>query len=81
MMQVVLVDILFTPHGLGMSVSPLMVFGSALLLFGAQVVISRWWLMRFRSGPLEWLWRSVTYWKLQPLRLAGPATSPVVASA
>jgi len=81
MMQVVVVDILFTPHGFGMSVSPLMVFGSALLLFATQVVLSRWWLTRFRSGPLEWVWRSITYWKAQPLRLASRAAAPVVASA
>lgn len=26
------------------------------------------WLMVFRFGPLEWLWRSLTYWKIQPFR-------------
>ena len=25
------------------------------------------WLRRFRFGPAEWLWRSLTYWKLQPI--------------
>lgn len=81
MMQIVLLDVLFTPHGFGLSVSPLMVFGGALLLFAAQVVVSRWWLTRFRAGPLEWVWRSFTYWKLQPLRLASPSTATLVASA
>jgi len=33
----------------------------ALMLF-----ISPLWLSRFRFGPLEWLWRSLTYWKRQP---------------
>ena len=27
-----------------------------------------WWLARYRFGPAEWVWRSVTYLKLQPLR-------------
>jgi uncharacterized protein len=81
MMQIVLLDVLFTPHGFGLSVSPLMVFGGALLLFAAQVTVSRWWLTRFRAGPLEWVWRSFTYWKLQPLRLASPSTATLVASA
>ena len=31
---------------------------------------SRPWLLRFRQGPLEWLWRSLTQWRLLPLRLA-----------
>jgi uncharacterized protein len=31
------------------------------------------WLMRFRFGPLEWLWRSLTYLQRQPMRAAAPA--------
>ena len=41
----------------------------ALMLFGLQVLVSRAWLSRFRFGPMEWLWRSLTYLKPQPLRL------------
>lgn len=26
------------------------------------------WLRYFQFGPLEWLWRSLTYWKRQPFR-------------
>ena len=40
-----------------------------LALFCLQVLLSRWWLRRFRFGPMEWLWRSLTYLKLQPMRL------------
>ena len=29
---------------------------------------SKPWLERYRYGPLEWLWRCLTYWKLFPLR-------------
>ena len=29
---------------------------------------SKPWLDRFRFGPLEWLWRCLTYWRLFPLR-------------
>ena len=35
-------------------------------IYFAQLVVSSWWLDRFRFGPLEWLWRSLTYGKLQP---------------
>jgi uncharacterized protein len=38
------------------------------LLFGAQVILSRWWLARFRFGPAEWGWRSLTYRRLQSMR-------------
>ena len=34
-----------------------------------QIAFSCIWLKYFRFGPLEWLWRSLTYWHRQPLRL------------
>ncbi|HLF45183.1 MAG TPA: DUF418 domain-containing protein [Chitinophagaceae bacterium] len=33
-----------------------------------QIIWSHIWLKYFRFGPLEWLWRSLTYWKKQPLK-------------
>ncbi len=33
-----------------------------------QITFSLWWLGRFRFGPLEWLWRSSTYGRWQPLK-------------
>jgi uncharacterized protein len=42
-------------------------------VFGAQIVFSAWWLRRYRFGPMEWLWRSLTYGRPQPMRrLASP---------
>lgn len=38
--------------------------------FLAQIWLARVWLRRFRFGPAEWLWRSLTYWEIQPLRAA-----------
>ena len=34
-------------------------------IYPAQVLISRWWLAHFRFGPLEWVWRSLTYGRVQ----------------
>jgi uncharacterized protein len=31
---------------------------------------SLFWMARYRFGPLEWVWRSLTYWKRQPMRLS-----------
>ncbi len=42
----------------------------ALVLFAAQVWFSGWWLERYRIGPMEWLWRTMTYGRVQPLRFA-----------
>ena len=33
-----------------------------------QLVASSLWIDTFRFGPLEWVWRSLTYWKRQELR-------------
>jgi uncharacterized protein len=41
-----------------------------LAMFALQIPLSNWWLSRFRFGPVEWLWRSLTYWRLQPMRIA-----------
>jgi len=35
----------------------------------AQVIFSKWWLNRYRFGPMEWIWRSLTYNKMQPMKL------------
>lgn len=38
-------------------------------IYLAQVLFSQFWLARFRYGPLEWLWRSLTYLRIQPMRV------------
>jgi uncharacterized protein len=38
------------------------------LVFVIQIVYSRWWFARFQYGPVEWAWRSLTWFKLQPMR-------------
>ncbi len=36
-------------------------FALAFILYALQIPLSAWWLRRFRYGPLEWLWRLLTY--------------------
>jgi uncharacterized protein len=46
------------------------------IVAGVWVVNLLWsalWLRRFQFGPAEWLWRSLTYWKIQPLLAPAPA--------
>ena len=43
------------------------------VVFALQVLLSRWWLAKFRFGLLEWLWRWVTYGRRPPLRIAATA--------
>ena len=40
----------------------------ALLVFIGQIILSTLWLKYFNYGPIEWLWRSATYKKWQPLK-------------
>ena len=47
--------------------------GASIAFFILQVLLARAWMTRFTLGPVEWLWRSLTYFKLQPLRAAKPA--------
>jgi uncharacterized protein len=39
-----------------------------LVVWLIQIAWSNVWLRYFRFGPLEWLWRSLTYWRLQPFK-------------
>jgi uncharacterized protein len=39
-----------------------------LAIWAFQLVFSPLWLRYFYFGPLEWLWRCLTYWKIQPFR-------------
>jgi len=48
---------------------PAAVTGYAVLFFAFQIAFCVWWTNRFRFGPMEWLWRALTYLKFQPMRL------------
>jgi uncharacterized protein len=64
----------FIYYGYGFNLTgrmrPLPCLALMFALFGVQVVWSHLWLARFRFGPMEWLWRSLTYGTLQPMRRA-----------
>ena len=40
----------------------------SILVIIVQMLLSKWWLAKFQYGPLEWLWRSITFFKWYPLR-------------
>ena len=43
-------------------------FSFGIVIYIIQGIISKYWLKYYLYGPLEWLWRSLTYLKLQPYR-------------
>jgi uncharacterized protein len=69
--QTLIFTTLFYGYGFGQAfrLGPSAVTAWAVVIFAVQVVVCKLWLRRFRFGPVEWLWRSVTYLKFQPLRL------------
>ena len=44
------------------------VYGVMIAIWVFQVLFSVFWLSRYRFGPAEWVWRSLTYGKKQPMR-------------
>lgn len=54
---------------------------SALVIDAAMLVVANLWLRWFACGPLEWLWRSLAYWKRQPFLRATPAAPGLALSA
>ncbi len=43
-------------------------FGVVAIMWALMLLWSKLWLDHFRFGPLEWLWRCLTYWQIFPLR-------------
>ncbi|ESS13063.1 MAG: putative membrane protein [uncultured archaeon A07HR60] len=70
LLQTVVATSVFYGHGLGLfgSVSRVETMGFVAAVWIAQIVLSVLWLRKFRFGPVEWLWRTLTYGQRQPLR-------------
>ena len=67
MLQAAVIDFLSASYGLGLELRPLAYTGGAALLCAIQCALSSLWLARYRFGPLEWIWRMLTYARLQPI--------------
>ncbi|MFH2055467.1 MAG: DUF418 domain-containing protein, partial [bacterium] len=62
---------IFYGYGFGLyaKVDRVSLWGFILAMWLLQLWLSPLWLTYFRSGPLEWLWRSLTYRRWQPFRV------------
>jgi uncharacterized protein len=71
-MQSVVLAALFYGWGFGlrMSAGAGVTLWICLGLFATQAILSRIWLRHFRFGPLEWLWRTLTYGRAQAMKVA-----------
>jgi uncharacterized protein len=70
-MQSILCSLIFNGYGLGLyeKIGPAGLWGVTFAIYLCQIPLSSWWLSRFQFGPLEWLWRSLTYGQRQPFVL------------
>ena len=55
--------------GLFHNITPRLGLTLVFLVWLVQVPASVWWLKRFRFGPAEWIWRTLTYGSLQSMRV------------
>jgi uncharacterized protein len=71
--QSAMLSLLFYGYGLGQSgrIGSAAGVGIGLAVYACQLALSVWWLRRYRFGPVEWLWRSLTYGRPQPMRGVG----------
>ncbi len=70
LMQTIICTTIFYGHGFGKfgEFSRVEQLLTVLGVLAFQLIVSPIWLRYFRFGPFEWLWRSLTYLKVQPMR-------------
>jgi uncharacterized protein len=68
MLQIIVLDVLASGYGLHLKLRPYAYLVASVLLFAGEALISRAWLARYRFGPLEWVWRAVTYLQVPAIR-------------
>lgn len=72
LMQTLVMTTLAYGYGFGLygRVGPAGALAIALVVLAVQIPLAVWWTRRFRFGPAEWLWRSLSYGRPQPMRRA-----------
>jgi uncharacterized protein len=82
LMQSVFCTLFFCHYTTGLfgRIGPAVGLLPTVVLFAAQVVASNWWLKRYRFGPMEWVWRGMTYGRFPAMRreeVAGVMRGPI----
>lgn len=78
--------LLFYGFGLGLlgKIGVAASIGLGIGFFFLQILFAKWWMGRYQYGVVEWAWRSLTYFRMQPLRreekekAAGQPAEPAV---
>jgi uncharacterized protein len=71
LLQTLICTTIFYGYGVGLygAFGPSSIALLAAAIYALQVSLSMLWVRRFRFGPAEWLWRSITYGQVQPMRV------------
>ena len=69
-MQSIICNIIFLGYGFAMygKLQRYELYYIVISVWIFQLIVSPIWLKYFRFGPLEWMWRSLTYWQRQPMK-------------
>ncbi|MBN2499394.1 MAG: DUF418 domain-containing protein, partial [Anaerolineales bacterium] len=69
--QSVVCTLIFYGYGLGLygELGPAVGLAFSAALYMTQLFLSEWWLLRYQFGPVEYVWRTLTYGRRQPLRI------------
>jgi uncharacterized protein len=78
LLQSLICTTIFYSYGLGLygRVGPLVGFFLGILIYGLQIPFSRWWLSSHRYGPMEWIWRRLTYGSIGPAAIRTSSATP-----
>ena len=76
--QTLICTLLFYDFGFGLygELQRYQLYLVVLTIAVCEMIFSVIWLRNFRFGPLEWVWRSLTYWKPQPMKKGGSGPVP-----
>ena len=74
LMTSIVMTTIFYGYGLALfgSVPRIALYLFCIAMWAAMLLWSKPWLERFRYGPFEWLWRSLSRWRVQPMKKDQP---------
>ena len=71
LLQSLVATLIFYNYGLGLygEITPAVGLILTVIIYVAQIRLSAWWFSRYQFGPMEWVWRTLTYGRRQPVYL------------
>jgi uncharacterized protein len=74
LLQTLICTTLYYSYGFALygKVGPLLGLVPTFAIYATLLWLSQWWVLRFAIGPMEWIWRTLTYGERQPFRIAQP---------